>query len=540
MRKKFAKLLSVILVSATFLCGCGGNGGNGNQDSDQQLDIYLLEQGYGSDWCRDLIDEFKKQDWVKEKYPELEVTFFTNDVREWAFNNITLTKSNKYDIMFGNQLNSFAGQDDILLELTDLVYNAKVPGEDVTFKEKLNDSYVEYYTYTNPSSGEETFYSVPYYTGIYGFIYNEDALTSYGLEVPRTTDEFIKACETIRNANLDKYKNNDPAAQYCFIQSKEAAYWQMDGGVLSPWWAQYEGVEGYNNFYNGIVNGERSVDIFKQQGRLESLKVIEELLDYNNQYVSPQSFNQEYMISQTAFLQGAAVFHYNGDYFTDEMKDVKQRLENNNYKIPVIKMMKNPIISSIKNKCTTIADDAELSALVKAIDAGSRELKGDGYEVNQKDFNKVFEARRIVNGSLTAPGVIPSYAKGKGVAVDFLRFMATDAGISAYCKGASGATIAFDFDPKTYDKTLYDSLEPLQQGRIDYMCNKNDPVSILKSSGLFPLCNYGKVDAFIDMKYYTMLSSQNKRKTAQNFYDETIEYWTQNTWQTAISKAGLL
>ena len=101
MEKRFMKALSVIFAAATLFCGCNGNGG-GNRDSEQRLDIYVLEQGYGVDWCYNLIDEFKKQDWVKEKYPELEVTFFSNDVREWAFNNITLTKSNKYDIMFGN------------------------------------------------------------------------------------------------------------------------------------------------------------------------------------------------------------------------------------------------------------------------------------------------------------------------------------------------------------------------------------------------------------------------------------------------------
>ncbi len=539
MGKKFIKLMAISVAAVLLLCGCGADDGGRNSDSDQYLKIYVLEQGYGSDWCRETIAAFKQQDWVKEKYPELVIDVDFNDKTSYALDQMNLgSKYNKYDILCGSNLGTFAGRDDVVLDLTDLVYNAKVPGEEITYKEKLNPDYCAAYCYTDLISGEQKYYSVPYFTGVYGFIYNEDALKSYDLEVPRTTDEFISALETIRDANKSKY-GVDPNAQYGFIQSKEAPYWQMGGGALTPWWAQYEGVDGYDDFYNGIVNGERSIDIFKQQGRLESLKVIETLLDYNNGFVSPASFNQEFMIAQTSFLQGSAVFHFNGDYFIDEMKEVKETLVKRGMTVPTIKMMKTPIISSIKNKCSTIADDAELSALVKAIDAGSTSRTGDGYDVSQKDFNKIYEARRIINGSLTGPAVIPAYAKAKDVAVDFLRFMATDEGIACYCKGASGSTIAFDYDIKTKNPDLYASLEPLHQDRITFMCNNEDPVHVLKSAESYALYQYGGVDAFVNMKFYTQLSAQGKTESAQKFYDDTISYWTSGLWNTALTKSGL-
>ncbi len=538
MCKKFFSVTIASFLAATLLCGCGG--GNQKNKSEQHLKIYALEQGYGSDWCKETIAAFKQEDWVKEKYPKLEIEVVFNDISSFSLDQMNLgSKYNDYDILFGSNLESFAGRDDVVLDLTDSLYNAKVPGEEETYKEKLNKDYGSFCAYNDPVSGKEKYYSAPWMTGIAGFIYNEDALANYKLEVPRTTDEFYNALVTIREANKSKY-GVDPSAQYGIIQSKEAPYWQMyNGGALTPWWGQYEGVEGYNDFFNGIVGGERSIEIFKQQGRLESLKVIEKLLDYKNGFVSPASFNTEFMVAQTSFLQGSAVFHFNGDYFIDEMKEVKEMLIDRGIKVPVIKMMKTPIISSITKKCTTIENDEELSALVKAIDEGSTALKGNGYDVNQKDFDKIFKARRIVNAALTSSCVIPAYSKSKNLAVDFLRFMATDAGIKAYCKGASGSSIAFDFDLEKDAPELYSILEPFQQERISYMCNNDDPVYVLRKFESYPLNSYGGVSPFVNMKYYTVLSAQGKTTTAQKLYDETIEYWTSGLWSTALTKAGL-
>ena len=117
--------------------------------------------------------------------------------------------------------------------------------------------------------------------------------------------------------------------------------------------------------------------------------------------------------------------------------------------------------------------------------------------------------------------------------------MATDAGIKAYCKGASGSSLAFDFDLEKDAPELYSILEPFQQERISYMCNNDDPVYVLRPFESYPLCSYGGVSPFVNMKYYTVLSAQSKTTTAQKLYDETIEYWTSGLWSTALTKAGL-
>ena len=103
--------------------------------------------------------------------------------------------------------------------------------------------------------------------GLAGILYNADLLAEYG-EVPVTTDQMLAIM-----AKITKDRG------YSIIQSSNgtdgACYWEH---LYPTWWGQYEGYEGYMSFWNGQVNGEYSKDIFKQQGRLESLKTLENVL----------------------------------------------------------------------------------------------------------------------------------------------------------------------------------------------------------------------------------------------------------------------
>ena len=59
--------LSISLATTLSLIGCGGTGGGGNQVSDTEdtLQIYVWQGGYGTDWADALIESFQKQEWVK-------------------------------------------------------------------------------------------------------------------------------------------------------------------------------------------------------------------------------------------------------------------------------------------------------------------------------------------------------------------------------------------------------------------------------------------------------------------------------------------
>ena len=108
-------------------------------------------------------------------------------------------------------------------------------------------------------------------------------------------------------------------------------------------------------------------------------------------------------------------------------------------------MIKMPIISSIvdtlENKNMT---DAELSAVIDAIDAGATSYPG----VSEKDFNRLVEARRMVYSATFDHCVgIPAKAKNKDLAKEFLKFMASDMGQAIYAQHLNGLSMAYGYEP---------------------------------------------------------------------------------------------
>ena len=247
----------------------------------------------------------------------------------------------------------------------------------------------------------------------------------------------LDSLATVKNT---KGKNNDKYNEgFSLVQAKDAMGYTK---YLFPiWWAQYEGVQGYENFYNGINNNTYSIRIFEQKGREYALEVFEALLDYDKGYLNPESKNQKFVIAQSMFLDGESLMHVNGDWFINEMKDVIARKGD---KAPSIKTMPLPIISKLGEKLGIT--DAELSALVAYVDklnagetATAPAFTSETGYTQEEVVEAVMEARGIVHSvGANCHSVIPNYAKGKEVAVDFLRFMATDEVLEAYMRTTDG------------------------------------------------------------------------------------------------------
>ena len=62
MKKVSAKIMSIALAVSSCLAaaGCGG-GGNNVSDTEQTLQVYVFEAGYGTKWCTDMLNLFKEQ-----------------------------------------------------------------------------------------------------------------------------------------------------------------------------------------------------------------------------------------------------------------------------------------------------------------------------------------------------------------------------------------------------------------------------------------------------------------------------------------------
>ena len=171
--KKFLSMALVVCVflSTLSLAGCGKK----EETSATQLDIYILDAGYGTEWLNKVSEEFKAQDWVKEKYPDLSIEIDTNAESSYAEGKITAgANANPYDLLFGINLQTVYSKRDsnrntLLLDITD-VYESEVPGEQVLVKEKMLESAIVANAYTD-ISGETAYYAVPWAGGINGIHY---------------------------------------------------------------------------------------------------------------------------------------------------------------------------------------------------------------------------------------------------------------------------------------------------------------------------------------------------------------------------------
>ena len=526
---------ALALVSALSMVGCKEE----IPDTPETLQIYVFNAGYGTKWCTDMIELFKEQDWVKEKYPNLIIPSPTiNDVTEFAESRLSAgEKGNSYDLMFAVNLDYNTGPTGDFLDLTEVVYNSDVPGENIKWKDKSLESYNESNTYIDPADlSVKKQYLTSWAGGMDTIFYNENLLMQFAEKVPNTTDELLKICADVKaNKGQDNGKYNQG---FSFMEYGRGSYFVY---MFPIYWAQYEGLNNYKNFWNGIDGNRYSKGIFDQKGRLHSLEVMEELLDASNEYLTRSAPTYEFMQSQTLFFQGNGLFLCNGDWLDNEMAEIRQQIIDETGRIDTFKTMRMPIVSALGTKLGIT--DAELSAIVEYVDgtiATEPTFTSTKGVSKEEVISAVREARTVVHsiGPNHQSG-IPHYAQGKEVAVDFLRFMATDIALESYIKSTGGASLPFKYNLKEKNLELYNSLGTMQQTRHDYFSTDKYEVYTLPSNRAFPLYQYGGLKAFTREEYFNDFFAENKTWTAQKYYDTTKESWTDEKFSNALSLSGL-
>ena len=550
MLKKSVLLLSLVLTCVTMLgalTGCRNKNNNNNIDPNDtnKLEIYVYNAGYGYQWAEDILNAFVNEPWVQEKYPGIENKSrvdhdeLGNHATELLAS--TSNKTNKYDIIMGSGLEGKIGPDANVLDLTESVYNSTIPGEDLLYREKLLDSYLISAAYRGKGDAvtEPKYYQTNWASGMTGIMYNETKLNALGFKVPNTTDELLGIMNAV--------KNRTPNGTYNYTTSF-ATYGASTyvSYLFYSWWAQYQTAEEYINFYNGIDSNteSRSPAIFRQQGIYESLSVLEKILHRNNgiTWVNPNTGREAYRETQNKILLGEhALFMSNGDWVDSELKTLRDGLVELNGSADVVKLMSVPVISSIIERTPSITNDAMLSAVVAAIDAGETSYAG----VTSEDFAIIKQAREVVYS--IGPGhnaCIPSYAVGKDPAIDFLRYMATDKAQEIYIRATNGASLPFEYNLKVKNPGLYATISPMQQGVIDRFTSQN--VNILPAQSSFNLVKYGGLSVFASgtpfEDFTSGKSAGSYSSVAEMCFEREYKYWTENNnavWKNCLRQAGM-
>ncbi len=522
--KKFFKK-AMVIAGATLMALTGTACAPGSTTGPGCLDVYVHDAGYGVEWCTKMLEVFVQEDWVKNKYPDLNITFTDDSSDRAGYVKEALEAGrdgNDFDLLFG--FNSDIPEDTSILEdLTADVYDLAVPGESVLYKNKMFPTFLD----ANRDATSKTqikYNSTPWAGGATGIYYNEDLLTDEGFSVPRTTDELIGICDDY----YTKYYGSNAPTKYAFVGTEGLPYWQY---LLPQLWAQYEGVQGYKNFWEGKANGTvKNIEIFQQEGRLYAAKVFEDLLEYGK-YMDPSSLSWNNVQAQNALYAGNALFMVNGDWLEKEMEneDISTTYD--------IKLMRTPVISALGTDLGIT--DEQLASIVDYVD-GVTAVKPTGTGIDDDVIDIVREARNVMYSiGSNHISFIPTYADEKDIAKDFLRFMATDKAQEIFMQ-YTGSILPFNYDVENSTATEYTSLSESKKELIKYL--QGDAIEYLPVEQSFPLFRLGGVRVFYSAvadNYQSGLAAQTRSFTAQELYDETIRLWDNQAWQTAVTLSGI-
>lgn len=548
MKKAVSVAVAAVLAgtSLSVLAGCGKKV---DSDNPETLEVYVCNLGYGYQWAEQMLNAFKEEAWVKEKYPNLQVSFSQDAVEQNSKNWLT-NNSTDYDVIMCTNLEGFLGEGNSAVDLTELVYEKTIPGENVTFAKKMFDSVLE--SNRDPSSTAEDphYYTATFASGMTGIAYNATVLAALGFEEPNTTDELFAICESIATgtyvsgasgdytvgASVDK---NVYSSDKAFISYGVSAYVNY---LVETWWAQYEGVSGYVNYFRGMDSeGNLTSAVVRQKGKLKALEATEEMMEYTGLVASAE--RDAYRRAQNQVVLGTALFMANGDWFDMEERDFAANAPG----AGEVRLMNAPVVSSIRVNTPSIPDDATLSLVVEAVDSGcntiaeAEEAFPDlaGKNVTEPDFQTVHDARMLVYSIGPRHNVvIPECSPAKELAADFILYMATDKSLETYASVTGGASLPFDYDYEQ-NATLWNSFSAMQKQRLTLFTDPD--LNIMPNVAMYPLVLRG---GFSPWKPYGNPGYEflTNAWTAQGLNDQIIAYWTDNNssnFNTACAQAGI-
>ena len=579
--KKIPVIILAITLSLSAFAGC-----TKPREVDQTLEVFIKNDGYGIDGVKATLNAFAEQDWVKQKYPNLVIpTPVDEKIANYGINKISAPKKNNFDLVFETaDFYQFFGKntkgESTLVDLTEKVYNSTVPGETVKVKDKMNATNYEYSTYINNDGGKE-YYDMGWCVGYSGIVYNPEIVLRYVEDIPRTTNELLALVYKIKHGETIEDKpagvsdaqwiaqNAGNSAGYSFVPCGTAVY----EDVLFPsWWAQYDGIEVYTNFWQGLYDdgsGDLQYDsrIYEYEGRLHAMEVEYEILNYQNKYYDLSKAVEDYIIAQRRLLYGEYAMTFCADWFDSEMKPTREAMIAEGVTPAELYVLQSPIISNIVDKLGKYNNnqkmtDEQLSFVVDLIDqkldyssakAQFTTAFPTAGELRAKDYDRLIEARSIYPATAVNHTVcIPSVSNSIDVAVDYLRFLATDVAQLAYMEATEGQNMPYFFDPTSTatlygtNKTvaeayqdIYAGFSPMQKTRQEIYFNKVYEPIALQSTTRNKLAKAGMKSIIISGTLGKEFRNETSR-TPSDLFEDTKNQMTPSAFQFMLFEAGLV
>lgn len=344
-------------------------------DTRRVVSIEFVEAGFGNTPYEKLAEAFM------ELHPEVRVSLVPNKSMA-STTEVRISNGTASDIMIYNRtvndirLWSVLG---LVEDLSDLFAEECENGQ--TLLDKLDDNAkkISYY--------KGQYLTIPELYYINGFVYNASLFETYNWAIPHTTKEFATLCETINNTTLQGGKKIKPLV-YC--KSADGYLYYADEG----WTVNYEGIAQMDTFYQfasaEVYHPDRNV------GKLEALKRQKKYF-FDSNYHLEGSSSLDNIQAQSKLLTFDAAMMLNGSWFENE----------------------------VSKYVTEFSPEFKMFALPEMSDEANQVLRSDTY---------IGEKERVIHATIETNMFIPSKAKNKADAKEFLRFIATSEACQIWTK----------------------------------------------------------------------------------------------------------
>lgn len=536
--KKLLILICTVLLAFPMVTGCHSS----VPDDENTLEIELYKAGYGTEFLDKLAEAYtaKNPDVKIHINATSEESLIRTHLPSGPNSNtvdLYLQGDSYFDLMSeeGGVTYGRVQYEKKIADLTD-VYNAVIPGEGITVKEKMFSDYVNYHNVGE--DGKDRFYQFPWAAGIGGITYNYNMFHDNGWEIPNTTDELFSLCQQIVDADL-KFKGKKI---YPFIFTLEDSYWDM---AFMSWWAQYDTVEGFNRFWKGQYYDDGTEtykfgpNMMLSKGKEECLKVLDRILCIDKSksgaswagesaYTDPDSV-KSFKAVQTKYYEGGSAMMVNGDWLENEARpDFGSEIDGGEVDI---RYMPLPVISALGEKFGI--SDSQLSEGVRYIRGGKTGAKPSLDETVLNQIEKACNVNQTLGVNHNA--VIPCYATARETAKDFLVFMASDEALKIYMETTRGAILPFRFDVKA--QTCYNGLTQFQTSKLALMENSQ----YVFHQSKHPLFYRGGVTPFSNLKVSpeANLFNVTNYKSSAVIHQENYQY-VYNNWDMILRNSGIV
>lgn len=295
-RKCLSILFVVLLTIGLVACSDDKKESNAEGSSDKvTLNLAALESAYGAEMWKKIAEKYE----ASHENVDIELTLEKNieevirpKMQAGTYPDVMLLATGREQALTETLI-----KENGLENISD-VLDMKVPGEDVTVKEKILDGFTETLA-TNPY-GDDEMYMAPMFYSPTGLFYNAGLFEKKGWKVPDTWDGMWKLGKKAEKA--DKSLFTYPIAGY---------FDTLLGSMLYA--------SGGPDFYNSVMTYEDG--IWTSDEATKVLETIEKLGKYVHPNTVANANPKNYTKNQQLVMENEALFMPNGTWVTGEMAE---------------------------------------------------------------------------------------------------------------------------------------------------------------------------------------------------------------------------